>query len=260
MDAASQAPQAPSVDPREVAHYRQFAETWWDPAGPFWPLHRLNGLRVPWIRERVCRHYALDEALERPLAGLSVLDIGCGGGILSESMARLGASVHGIDVVDRNISIAADHAAQEGLHIDYELITAEALAERGTRYDVVLNMEVVEHVADLPGFMQAACDLLRARGLMFVATINRNPLAWFLAIFGAEYVLRWLPKGTHRYGLLRKPVEVETLLARDELQVLDRTGVKVNPLRKELSLSNSLRVNYMLSAARPSHVAGSVTG
>lgn len=260
MDAASQAPQAPSVDPREVAHYRQFAATWWDPTGPFWPLHRLNGLRVPWIRERVCRHFDLDETLEQPLEGLSVVDIGCGGGILSESMARLGATVHGIDVVDRNIAIASDHAVAEGLDINYELITAEALAERGIRYDIVLNMEVVEHVADLPGFMAAACDLLRSRGLMFVATINRNPLAWFLAIFGAEYVLRWLPKGTHRYRLLRKPAEVGALLADDELQVLDRTGVKVNPLRKELSLTRSMLVNYMLSAARPSHVESSGTG
>lgn len=260
MDAISQEAHAPSVDPREVAHYRQLAATWWDPTGPFWPLHRLNALRVPWIRERVCRHFDRDEALERPLEGLAVLDIGCGGGILSESMARLGARVHGIDVVDRNIAIASDHAASEGLAINYELITAEALAERKTRYDVVLNMEVVEHVADLPGFMAAACDLLSSRGIKFIATINRNPLAWFLAIFGAETVLRWLPKGTHRYALLRKPTEVMALLARDELEILDRTGVKVNPLRKTLSLTASMRVNYMLSAARPVQVTGSGTG
>ncbi|MEM1412571.1 MAG: bifunctional 2-polyprenyl-6-hydroxyphenol methylase/3-demethylubiquinol 3-O-methyltransferase UbiG, partial [Pseudomonadota bacterium] len=222
--------------------------------------HRLNGVRVPWIQERVCRHFQLDEAREQPLAGLSVLDIGCGGGILSESMARLGAEVHGIDVVDRNIAIASDHAAKTGLEIRYELTTAEAMSERKTRYDVVLNMEVVEHVADLDGFMAAACSLLRSRGLMFVATINRNPLAGLVAIFGAEYVLRWLPKGTHRYGLLRKPSEIESLLARDELQVLERTGVKVDPVRKRLSLTRNLLINYMLSAARPSHVAGIGTG
>ena len=260
MDAASQAAQAPSVDPREVAHYRQFASTWWDPTGPFWPLHRLNGLRVPWIRERVGGHFDLDLTREQPLAGLSVLDIGCGGGILSESMARLGANVHGIDVVDRNIAIASDHAAGQNLDIRYELTTAEALASTGVRYDVVLNMEVVEHVADLPGFMAAAGALLRSRGLMFLATINRNPLAGLIAIFGAEYVLRWLPRGTHRYGLLRKPAEIEALLARDDLQVLDRTGVRVNPVTKELSLTPSLLVNYMLSAARPSRIAGSGTG
>ncbi len=260
MDAASQAAQAPSVDPREVAHYRRLAETWWDPTGPFWPLHRLNALRVPWIRTHACRHFSRDENAERPLAGLSVLDIGCGGGILSESLARLGARVHGIDVVDRNIAIASEHAADTSLNLRYELTSAEALAESGARYDLVLNMEVVEHVADLPGFMTAAARLLEPRGQMFVATINRTPLAWLFAIFGAEYVLRWMPKGTHRYGLLRKPDEVAALLARDGLEVGEQTGVRVDPFRKQLFLTRSLKVNYMLCASRPSRIEGSGTG
>lgn len=260
MDAATQAAARPSVDPREVEHYRGLADTWWDPAGPFWPLHRLNGVRVPWIRERVSRHFGRRRDGDAPLQGLRVLDIGCGGGLLSEAMARLGARVHGIDVVDRNIAIAQDHAEGQNLDLRYELVTAEDLAERADRYDVVLNMEVVEHVADLPGFMAAACGLLRPRGLMFVATINRTPLAWLFAIFGAEYVLGWMPKGTHRYGLLRKPSEIRELLAADGLEVQDRTGVKVNPFRKTLSLTDSLAVNYMLSASRPSHIAGSGTG
>ena len=263
MDAATQADRAaraPSVDPREVAHYRRLAETWWDAAGPFWPLHRLNDLRVPWIQERACRHFERDPDADLPLRGLCVVDIGCGGGILSESMARLGATVHGIDVVDRNIVIAREHAGGSGLDVRYELTSAEALAETGARYDLVLNMEVVEHVADLPGFMAAACRLLSPRGQMFVATINRTPLAWLFAIFGAEYVLRWLPRGTHRYHLLRKPREVAGLLMRDGLEIDDRTGVKVNPFRKTLHLTDSMLVNYMFSASRTFHVVGSGTG
>ncbi len=263
MDAASQADRAvraPSVDPREVAHYRHLAETWWDAAGPFWPLHRLNALRVPWIRERACQHFDRDPNADFPLRGLRVVDIGCGGGILSESMARLGATVHGIDVVDRNIFIAREHAEASDLDVRYELTSAEALAETGARYDLVLNMEVVEHVADLPGFMAAACHLLSPRGQMFVATINRTPLAWLFAIFGAEYVLRWMPRGTHRYQLLRKPREVAGLLMREGLEIDDRTGVKVNPFRKSLHLTDNMLVNYMLSASRKFHVVGSGTG
>jgi 2-polyprenyl-6-hydroxyphenyl methylase/3-demethylubiquinone-9 3-methyltransferase len=263
LDAASQADRAvraPSVDPREVAHYRRLAETWWDAAGPFWPLHRLNALRVPWVAERACRHFDRDPAAEKPLRGISVVDIGCGGGILSESMARLGATVHGIDVVDRNLFIARDHAEGQDLDLRYDLTSAEALAETGVRYDLVLNMEVVEHVADLPGFMTAACRLLSPRGQMFVATINRTPLAWLFAIFGAEYVLRWMPRGTHRYKLLRKPREIAGLLMREGLEINDRTGVKVNPFRKSLHLTDSMRVNYMLSASRTFHVVGSGTG
>lgn len=252
MEAARQVREAPSVDPREVAHFERFAETWWDAAGPFWPLHRLNALRVPWIVERSCARFGRRLDSPHPLQGLEILDIGCGGGILSESMARLGARVTGIDVVERNIQIARDHAAKSGLAVHYELITAEALTASNVQFDIVLNMEVVEHVADLRGFMDAACDLLRPQGQMFLATINRNPLAWLLAIFGAEQVLRWLPRGTHHYGMLRKPSEVQALLAANGLEVQDRTGVKVNPLRKRLSLTRSTAVNYMLSAARPS--------
>jgi len=251
LDAARQVPDAPSVDPREVEHYRRFAETWWDPSGPFWPLHRLNALRAPWIRERACAHFGRSASSEQPLAGLSIIDIGCGGGILSESMAALGATVLGIDVVDRNIAIARDHAEKTGLPVRYELTSAEALADAGERFDIVLNMEVVEHVADLPGFMSATGALLKPQGQMFLATINRNPLAWFLAIFGAEYVLRWLPRGTHHYRMLRKPAEIEALLARDGIAVQDRTGVRVDPFRKQLHLTGTLAVNYMMSAHRP---------
>lgn len=241
---------ASSVDPREVEYYTRFAELWWDAEGPFWPLHRLNALRVPFIRNEICRHLGRDEQAARPLAGVRVLDIGCGGGILSESIARLGAEVRGVDVVERNIAIARMHADQSGLGVRYDLTTAEALARRGEAFDVVLNMEVVEHVADLEGFMHACGSLVRPGGLMFVATINRTLLALLIAIIGAEYVLRWMPKGTHRWGWFRTPGEIRRLLGRSGLSVERITGVAVNPFRKTLFLTPLQQVNYMLSAVR----------
>lgn len=260
MDAVSTARGSASVDPREVEYYRKLAETWWDESGPFWPLHRLNRLRVPFIRDHACRRFGRDAGAARPLEGLAVIDVGCGGGILAESMARLGATVTGIDVVDRNLFIAEEHAQRAGLEIGYELSTAEAVADQGRAFDIVLNMEVVEHVADLDGFMAACGALVRPGGQMFVATINRTPLAWLFAIFGAEYVLRWLPRGTHRYRLLRKPGEIEALLERSGLEVEAMTGVRVNPLSKQLSLASSTAVNYMLAAGRRRALAGNGTG
>ena len=242
--------QAASIDPREVAYYTKFAKAWWDDEGPFWPLHRLNELRVPFISSEIRWHLRLDPGAARPLEGVRVLDIGCGGGILSESMARLGAEVHGIDVVERNIGIAATHAAEEGLDIRYEQITAESLAAAGARYDAVLNMEVVEHVADLPGYMKACSDLVRPGGLMFVATINRTLAALLIAIIGAEYVLRWMPKGTHRWRWFRRPQEIRDLLNGQGFAIERLTGVAVNPVRKDLFLTPITQVNYMLSASK----------
>jgi len=242
-----------SVDPREVRYYTELAETWWDSSGPFWPLHTLNHLRSDWIRDRLCRHFPdRDAAGPRPLQGLSVLDVGCGGGILSESMARLGASVHGIDVVEKNVGIARAHAQETGVAVRYERSSAEALAGTGARYDVVLNMEVVEHVADLEGFMAACTRLVADEGVMFVSTINRTPLSWLFAIVGAEYILGWLPKGTHRWGLFRKPGEISALLRRGGLETGAMTGVRVNPFTRRMSLQHNTAVNYMLDACRHS--------
>ncbi|MDJ0654702.1 MAG: bifunctional 2-polyprenyl-6-hydroxyphenol methylase/3-demethylubiquinol 3-O-methyltransferase UbiG [Xanthomonadales bacterium] len=238
-----------SVDPREVAHYTALANTWWDPTGPFWPLHTLNRLRVEWILQQLTDAGLATGPGDSPLSGISVLDVGCGGGILAESMARFGARVHGIDVVERNIAIASSHAAPE-LDLEYQQVTAEELAEQGRSYDVVLNMEVVEHVADLPGFMAACGQLVRPGGVTFVATINRTPLAWFTAIFGAEVVLRWLPRGTHRYGLLRRPEEITRELEKSSIEPRAWTGVRVNPITRRMSLTRSLAINYMLSAVR----------
>ncbi len=238
-----------SIDPREVAHYTALAETWWDRTGPFWPLHTLNALRIGWIREQVQKAGFLS-AGDLPLADLQVLDIGCGGGILSESLARLGAHVTGAEVVAKNVHIARAHAATSRLDIDYQLATAEAIADSGKTYDVVFNMEVVEHVADLDSFMNACNTLVKPGGMMFVASINRNWLAWLIAVFGAEYVLRWLPRGTHHYGMLRRPVEIISSLARGGLTVEEITGVTVNPFNRKMSLARHTLVNYMLCAKR----------
>lgn len=249
-DPATGSGEAHSVDPEEVAFYDRYAATWWDPAGPFWPLHRLNAFRTGYIRDRLGAHFGVAPS-QAPLQGLSILDIGCGGGLLSEAMAGLGASVHGIDVTPRNIEVARTHATLTGATVAYEAIPAETLAERGTTYDVVLNMEVVEHVANLDGFLAACAQLIRPGGAMVVATINRTPLAWLTAIVGAERLLGWLPKGTHQYRKLRKPREVASRLERGGLSIVHRTGVAVNPLTRRFRYTRSLAVNYMLMAARP---------
>jgi len=239
----------PSADPEEMRRFERLAATWWDPAGPFWPLHRLNALRTGWLRERLSGHFGRDPAAPAPLDGLRVLDIGCGGGILSESMARLGAQVTGIDIVARNVAIAQRHAGEQGLAIDYRACGVEQL--EAEPFDVVLNMEVVEHVADLPGFMAACCAQVRAGGVMVVATLNRTPKSWLFAIVGAEYVLGWLPRGTHQWRRFRTPAEIEALCRSGGLTVRDRTGVRMNPLTRELHLCGSQAVNYMLLAERP---------
>lgn len=237
-----------SVDPREVEYYSRHAALWWDEKGPFWPLHRLNRVRTPFICEEVCRHQSLDSGQLRPLDGVRILDIGCGGGILAEAMANLGAEVTGIDVVERNLVVARLHAAESGHQISYVDSTAEAMADSGQTFDVVLNMEVVEHVADLDGFMKACCALVRPGGMMFVATINRTLLAGLIAIVGAEYVLRWMPRGTHRWRDFRTPAEIRALLAQSGLEIVRMTGVAVNPLSRTLFLTPLQQVNYMLAA------------
>lgn len=239
-----------TIDPREVEYYTKMAATWWDRTGPFWPLHTLNELRTSYIRDHLCERFGRDAASDSPLAGLQVLDVGCGGGILAESMAKMGADVTGIDVVEKNINIARLHAQSQNLSVDYQLIAAAELAASGAKYDVVLNMEVVEHVADLAAFMHDCNRLTDEGGVMFVATINRTPLSWLFAIVGAEYVLRWLPRGTHRWSLFRKPEEIRDLLTDAGLRVNDITGVAVNPFRRSMKLSGLTQVNYMMFCTR----------
>jgi 2-polyprenyl-6-hydroxyphenyl methylase/3-demethylubiquinone-9 3-methyltransferase len=239
-----------TVSQREVDFYTRLANSWWDRAGPFWPLHRLNELRTAYIRQRLCAHFDRDPGARAPLEGLRVLDVGCGGGILSEAMAGLGADVTGIDVVEKNIGVARLHASQQALTIDYRLCPIADVVAAGHRYDVVLNMEVVEHVADVPAFMRDCCAAVDDNGVMFVATINRTWKAWLFAIVGAEYVLGWLPKGTHQWRNFQKPEEIAACLAAGGLQVADTTGVMVSPLDRTLHRTSSTRVNFMLMARR----------
>ena len=246
---------AASIDPAEVAYYTRLADRWWDENGPFWPLHLLNTLRTGWIIDRVAiDRVAIEHGDVTPLAGVEVLDIGCGGGLLAEAMARAGAKVTGIDVTPRNIQVARLHAEQAGLDIDYRFTSAEALAAEGSRFDVVLNMEVVEHVADLPGFMDAACALVAPAGHMFVATLNRTLAGFVIGIVGAEYVTRLLPRGTHQWSRFVRPEELAGHLERGGLRITDRSGVRVDPLRRRMSLTSWLGVNYMVHARTASAV------
>jgi 2-polyprenyl-6-hydroxyphenyl methylase/3-demethylubiquinone-9 3-methyltransferase len=244
-------PKPSSIDPDEAAHFRKLAQHWWDPEGPFWPLHRLNSLRVGYIRDHLAARFGRDPAALHPLAGLRVLDIGCGGGVLSEAVARLGAEVHGVDVVEQNIRIAERHAQTQGLAIRYEWSSAENLAERGETYDAVLNMEVVEHVADLPFFVASCVRLVRPGGVMVVGTLNRTLASFLGAIVAAEYLLLWLPKGTHHWRKFPKPAELEALLERGGMRVIDRTGVGVNPFGWRFRLTRYMGINYMLVAEQP---------
>lgn len=240
---------APTIDPEEVAYFERLAHRWWDADGPFWPLHRLNAFRVDYIRRHLAASFGRDPELEHPFEGLRVLDIGCGGGILSESIARLGASVTGVEITEKNVRVAQIHAQWSGLDIDYRLGTAEDLVRAGEQFDVVLNMEVIEHVEHLPEFLADCGRLVRPGGVMFIASINRTLAAFVVAIFGAEYLLRWLPKGTHHFRKLVSPREVEAVLG-DDFTIKDRTGVRVNPFNRVFSYTGWMGVNYMLFMQR----------
>jgi 2-polyprenyl-6-hydroxyphenyl methylase/3-demethylubiquinone-9 3-methyltransferase len=235
-----------SIDPKEVAFYEKLADTWWDLGGPFWPLHKLNALRIEWILAQLKTHNNKQQAL----AGLKVLDIGCGGGILSESLAKQGAIVTAIDVVEKNIGVAKAHAKQNGLQIDYQLTSVEQMLESKQQFDIVFNMEVVEHVVDVSSFIRSCNALTKPNGTQFIASINRNWLAFIIAIFGAEYVTGLLPKGTHHYNKLVKPAELLTLLQSDGFELTATTGVAVNPIKRSMKLIKPTWVNYMLAAQK----------
>ena len=240
-----------TIDPAEVERFSAMAAEWWNPAGKFRPLHRINPVRLAYIRDRACAHFGRDPNEHRPLDGLRVLDIGCGGGLLSEPVANMGAEVLGADASENNVRTAMAHAAQTGTAVDYRAVTAEALAEAGENFDIVLNMEVVEHVASVDLFLGACASMTRPGGLMFVSTINRTLKAAALAIFGAEYVLRWLPRGTHRYEKLVRPEEIETPLERGGMRIADKRGLSFHPLRNRWTLSSDIAVNYMVLAKKP---------
>jgi 2-polyprenyl-6-hydroxyphenyl methylase/3-demethylubiquinone-9 3-methyltransferase len=239
-----------SVDPREVERFARMAAKWWDPRGPMAPLHKLNPLRVGYIRDRAAERFGRDVKLMGCLKGLRILDIGCGAGILSEPLARLGAELVGIDPAAENIEVARLHASESGVAVDYRATTAETLAEAGERFDVVLAMEVVEHVVDVPAFVATCAGMVKPGGLLVMATLNRTLKSFALAIVGAEYILRWLPRGTHQWDKFVKPEELETAIEAAGLQVIGERGVIYNPLADRWQLSSDMDVNYMLAAAR----------
>jgi 2-polyprenyl-6-hydroxyphenyl methylase / 3-demethylubiquinone-9 3-methyltransferase len=244
---------ATTVDPAEVAKFEAMAAEWWNPEGKFKPLHMLNPCRLDYITSQIAAEFGRDLNGPAPLKGLRILDIGCGGGLLSEPMARLGADVVGADAAARNIPVAQVHAAQSGLEIDYRHTTAEDMAAAGERFDVVLNMEVVEHVADPQAYLTACQELLKPGGLMICSTLNRNPKSFVMAIIGAEWVMRWLPKGTHDWKKFITPDELYELIRKAGLNPVDRKGMVFNPVSWRWSLSDrdlALQLRDRLGEAR----------
>jgi 2-polyprenyl-6-hydroxyphenyl methylase/3-demethylubiquinone-9 3-methyltransferase len=239
-----------TVDADEVARFAAMAEDWWNPRGRMRPLHKLNPLRLGYIRDRACAQFARDGKALDCLNGLRILDVGCGGGILSEPLARLGASVVGIDPAEANIAAARIHTEKSGLAVDYRTTTAEALADVGERFGIVLAMEVVEHVADVGLFVRRCAEMVKPGGLMIAATLNRTLKSFALAIVGAEYILRWLPVGTHRWDKFVTPDELEAAMESGGLRVIDEAGVIYNPLADEWRRADDMDVNYMLAAER----------
>ncbi|WP_297615491.1 bifunctional 2-polyprenyl-6-hydroxyphenol methylase/3-demethylubiquinol 3-O-methyltransferase UbiG [uncultured Roseicyclus sp.] len=240
-----------TVDAAEIAKFEAMAAEWWDPNGKFKPLHMLNPTRLDYITRQIAAEFGRDLTVRHPFAGLRILDIGCGGGLLSEPMARLGAAVVGADAAPRNIPVAQIHAQQSGLTIDYRHTTAEALAAAGEQFDVVLNMEVVEHVSDPLAYLTACRQLLKPGGLMICSTLNRNPKSFLMAIIGAEYVMRWLPKGTHEWSKFITPDELYDLIRQAGLDPVDRKGFVFNKLTWVWSISErDLSVNYVTASVK----------
>jgi 2-polyprenyl-6-hydroxyphenyl methylase/3-demethylubiquinone-9 3-methyltransferase len=246
----AEAPQTPTLDREEVARFARLSGQWWDERGPFRQLHRINPVRLTYIRDQLCRRFGRNAKGPASLAGLSVLDIGCGGGLVCEPLARLGASVTGIDPAAENIEAAKAHASAQGLDIAYEVATAEELASRGQSYDAVLLLEVVEHVPDVPTFLKGVAPLVRPGGVMILSTLNRTLKSFALAIVGAEFILRWLPIGTHQWQRFVTPEELASALPAAGLALTGTEGLVYDPFSDEWRLGTDTDVNYFASAAR----------
>jgi 2-polyprenyl-6-hydroxyphenyl methylase / 3-demethylubiquinone-9 3-methyltransferase len=239
-----------TLDPKEVARFAKDAERWWDAKGPFAPLHRINPVRLSYMRDALCRRFGRDTKAGASLAGLSVLDIGCGGGLVAEPLSRLGASVTGIDPAEENIAAAKAHADGARLTIDYRATTAQALAASGAQFDAVLLLEVVEHVPDVPAFLKEVAPLVKPGGILVLSTLNRTFKSYAFAIVGAELILRWLPVGTHQWDRFVTPAELRTGLRGAGLTLTDTTGMIYNPFADEWRLGRDTDVNYLAAATR----------
>lgn len=248
-DDQSADPAGGTVDPEEIARFSALAAEWWNPAGKFKPLHRLNPVRLAYIRDHLCDRFDRDPRSLRSLEGLRILDIGCGGGLVAEPLCRMGANVTGIDASPKNIATASIHAEEGGLSIDYRATTAEEMAA-GPSYDAVIALEIVEHVAQVPLFLASCAALIRPGGALIMSTLNRTAKSYLMAIVGAEYVLRWLPRGTHQWNKFLRPSELTEGVETTGLSVTDLTGATYNPLNDEWRLSRDMAVNYMLYAEK----------
>jgi len=242
-----------TIDAAEIKQFNDIAAQWWDESGPLRPLHKLNPARMEYIKRQLCDHFRRDAESFTPFAGLRLADIGCGGGLVAEPLCRLGAKVTGVDAGAENIKVARAHAAQQGLKIDYKVTTVEKLAAEGKKFDVVTALEVVEHVADLALFLASCCELLKKNGVLILSTLNRTPKSFLLGIVAAEYVLRWLPTGTHDWKKFLKPSELARPLTQQGLAIVDISGLVYNPLSRQFSISKTdIGVNYLMVGVRKS--------
>jgi len=242
---------SPSVIADEVARFDALGASWWDENGPMAPLHRLTPIRTQWARDVAARHFGRDPLAGLPLRGLKILDVGCGAGLFAEPLARLGADVVGVDPAPASIAVAKAHAEETGANLAYRAATVEELAAEADKFDVVTAMEVVEHVAAPERFVAAAASLIKPGGLFLASTLNRTLMSFALAIVGAEYILRWLEPGTHRWEQFVTPAELALAVRKAGLRVMERTGVSYDPLRGKWRLSHNLSVNYLLAAKKP---------
>lgn len=241
-----------TIDTDEIQRFSEIADEWWNPDGSFRPLHKFNPVRLSYIRDSVCRHFKRDQRSLTPFKDLKILDVGCGGGLIAEPLARLGAVVTGIDASSQNVEIATTHANNNNINIDYQTTTPEEIVESGQTFDVVIALEVVEHVSDFDLFIDCCSALTSENGVLILATLNRTPKSFVLGIIGAEYILRWLPRGTHNWNKFVRPSEIAAALRRSDIEITDVSGLAYNPLSSTWQVSKDVSVNYIVMGEKRS--------